>query len=172
VGCGTGELLEMGSRNFASASGCDPSAKMLQASGCKNISLQEDPRRLPYGDATFDLVTAVCVYHHVPLEDRRALGDEIRRVLKPGGRFCIFEHNPWNPATRIIVSRTPVDQNAILLSINEAIRTLQLSAFTRVASRFFLYLPEPIFRLAPALENALGGLPLGGQFAVLFHRGR
>jgi SAM-dependent methyltransferase len=99
---------------------------------------------------------------------RKALGDEIRRVLRPGGLFGIFEHNPWNPATRIIVSRCPVDRNAELLTRGEAVRTLRRSGFQTVASRFFLYLPEPLFNLAPSVEGALGSLPLGGQYAVLF----
>ena len=170
VGCGKGELLEMGRSRFALASGCDPSAEMIQPSGLGNVRVQEDLNRLPFEDASFDLVTAVCVYHHVEPADRKALGDEIRRVLRPGGRFCIFEHNPWNPATRIIVSRCPVDRNAVLLSRGESVRTLRQSGFMTAASRFFLFLPEQLYNIAPVVENLLGSVPFGGQFAVLFRR--
>jgi hypothetical protein len=41
---------------------------------------------------------------------------EIQRVLRPGGVFSLIEHNPLNPVTRLIVSRTPVDGNAKLLT--------------------------------------------------------
>lgn len=58
VGCGKGELLEMGRSRFALASGCDPSAEMLQPSGLGNVRVQEDLNRLPFEDASFDLVTA------------------------------------------------------------------------------------------------------------------
>ena len=65
------------------------------------VTVQQDPERLPYGTGEFDLVTAVCVYHHVTVDDmRHKLTAEIRRVLKPGGIFCIIEHNPLNPATQ------------------------------------------------------------------------
>jgi SAM-dependent methyltransferase len=170
VGCGKGELLEMGGPRFALASGCDPSPEMMNSTSRANLRLQEEPNRLPFADASFDLVTAVCVYHHVVPNDRKALGDEIRRVLRPGGRFCIFEHNPWNPATRIIVSRCPVDRNAVLLTRGESISTLRQSGLTSLASRFFLFLPERVYRRVPAVERLLGGFPFGGQFAVLFRR--
>lgn len=47
-----------------------------------------DGRRLPYGDATFDIVFHNSVIEHVP--DAVAFNGEVRRVLKPGGiSICI-----------------------------------------------------------------------------------
>lgn len=45
----------------------------------------QDVQALTYGDATFDLCTSTEVFEHVP-DDRRGFS-EIRRVLRPGGRF-------------------------------------------------------------------------------------
>lgn len=45
--------------------------------------LVADVERLPFGDATVDLVFATGLFEHV--EDERALAAEIARVLKPGG---------------------------------------------------------------------------------------
>lgn len=45
----------------------------------------QDVQALTYGDATFDLCTSTEVFEHVP-DDCRGFG-EIRRVLRPGGRF-------------------------------------------------------------------------------------
>lgn len=46
--------------------------------------------RLPFDDASFDAVVATLVLCSVP-DQRRAL-QEVRRVLRPGGRFVYLEH--------------------------------------------------------------------------------
>src|SRR6476620_8068114 len=85
AGCGEGDLLKIGGKHFARAAGCDPSAEMIRA--CDGVESRQQPSasELPYPDGSFDLVTAVCVYHHVHGGDRTLLTDSIRRVLKPGG---------------------------------------------------------------------------------------
>jgi SAM-dependent methyltransferase len=166
VGCGKGELLRFGSREFASAAGCDVSSEMLEY--CREIACRTmtDPLRLPFDDGSFDFLTAVCVYHHVPVPDRAALTGEAWRVLRPGGVFSIIEHNPFNPATRIIVSRTPLDTNAVLLRAKETGDLLRGAGFRALDTIYFLYLPERPFRLLPGIETALRRVPLGGQYAV------
>jgi SAM-dependent methyltransferase len=168
VGCGCGDLLQMGRQLFASAAGCDPSTEMLQRCATDGIDVQQQPRidRIPAGDQSFDFVTAVCVYHHVPVETRLELTREILRVLRPNGIVSVIEHNPFNPVTRLIVSRTPVDANAKLLSGGQT-RHLVVSASGKVLqTRYFLYLPEPVHRHFAWLENRLGKLAMGGQYAV------
>jgi SAM-dependent methyltransferase len=170
VGCGKGELLTLLGRDFARAAGCDPSAGMLAAGGLAAIGVetrvQEDPRKIPYEDARFDFVTAVCVYHHVPPASRVALTAEVRRVLKVGGVFALIEHNPFNPVTRLIVSRTPVDAGALLLRPSESRRLLRSSGFQVEEQRYFLYLPGSLYRRFGAIEALLARAPLGGQYAL------
>jgi ubiquinone/menaquinone biosynthesis C-methylase UbiE len=50
-----------------------------------------DAERLPYDDATFDLVIGHAVLHHIP--DVEQSLREVLRVLKPGGRF-VFAGEP------------------------------------------------------------------------------
>src|SRR6266496_4301639 len=88
LGCGKGELLSLLRDDFASVSGCDPSSGMLESVNGAVVRTQDDPAGIPFHDAAFDFVTAVCVYHHVPPDARLALTKEVRRVLKPGGVFC------------------------------------------------------------------------------------
>ncbi len=48
-----------------------------------------DAQELPFADASFDVVTVAFGVRNLP--DRRANFAEVRRVLKPGGRYVILE---------------------------------------------------------------------------------
>jgi SAM-dependent methyltransferase len=174
VGCGKGELMSLLAADFGRIAGCDPSGGMLEAAHGPDVKVdvrvQADPNRIPFDDAQFDFVTAVCVYHHVPIAARAALTSEVRRVLRPGGVFAIIEHNPYNPATRLIVKRTPVDADAILLYPGETQSLLRGAGLPVRATSYFLYLPEGIYRRAGAVEDLLRHVPLGGQYAVFGKR--
>ena len=166
VGCGKGELASLLASEFGRTAGCDPSTGMLETIHGFETREQQAPDRIPFGDREFDFVTAVCVYHHVPPETRNSLTREVARVLKPGGVFCIIEHNPYNPATRLIVSRTPVDADAILLRPAETQGLLRRADFEIDEQRYFLYLPEPLYKHLGGVEAWLAKLPAGGQYAV------
>jgi SAM-dependent methyltransferase len=167
VGCGQGDLLRIAGVNFAQAMGCDLSGDMLPAEGSIEVYQQESPVKLPLADGSVDVLTAVCVYHHVRPEYRSELTNEIKRVLSAGGLCCIVEHNPWNPVTRSIVRRCPVDVDADLLSAPAAGRMLQSSGLEILRSEYFLYLPESLFDRFGALERMLCKIPFGGQYALL-----
>jgi ubiquinone/menaquinone biosynthesis C-methylase UbiE len=102
VGCGDGGLLKMGQPYFRSVAGCDVSEGVLRECPGLNVKLQDSARRVPFNDASFDIVTMVCVYHHVDLADRPAMTEDVSRVLKPEGLLCIIEHNPFNPVTQFV----------------------------------------------------------------------
>lgn len=59
--------------------------------------IQADIGRLPFRDAAFATVVSTCVFCSVP-EPVAALS-EVGRILKPAGRFLLFEH---------VISRNPV----------------------------------------------------------------
>jgi SAM-dependent methyltransferase len=166
VGCGRGDLLSIGRGAFAEVAGCDPSSRMLDGCSDLPVRLQESAELLPFPDNAFDLVTAVCVYHHVKPALRTALTREIARVLRPGGFACIIEHNPFNPVTRMIVSRTPVDSDAHLLSDRFAQHLLRGAGMEPAATHFFLFVPQRLYRRLARLEDLARRLPVGGQYAV------
>ncbi|HEY4382668.1 MAG TPA: methyltransferase domain-containing protein [Acidobacteriaceae bacterium] len=167
VGCGQGQLLELASLNFREAAGCDPSAVMLPSHASFAVHQQPSPVELPFEDGSFDFVTAVCVYHHVHGEARTRLANEIKRVLSPGGLCCIIEHNPWNPATQVIVRRCAVDVDAELLSAGKTLRLFEASGFTPLTTEYFLYFPERLFDPLRWIEARLHKVPLGGQYLSL-----
>jgi ubiquinone/menaquinone biosynthesis C-methylase UbiE len=166
VGCGQGNLLRLGRELFAEASGCDPASTMLPEGSDIAVHVQPSPEELPFADQSMDFVTAVCVFHHVHGAARVVLAREIQRVLAPGGYFCLIEHNPWNPVTRGIVKRCPVDVDAELLTAPEARELFSSAGMSPVQTRYFLFVPEKL-KLLGFIESLLGGLPLGGQFALL-----
>ena len=58
----------------------------------------DETRRLPWADGSFDLVLAVGVVEHLPARHRRAQVDEYYRVLAPGGHIAILDTpNRWFP---------------------------------------------------------------------------
>ena len=89
VGCGTGANLLMLSK-YGDAEGVDVSEDALafcRERGLDKVRLGAG-EKLPYEDATFDLVTAFDVVEH--MDDDLAGLREMRRVLRPGGRALLF----------------------------------------------------------------------------------
>jgi SAM-dependent methyltransferase len=167
VGCGKGELLTFGKSSFLSVTGCDLSEGMLEGRGDLDVRAQESPERLPFDDHEFDLATAVCVYHHLTLDQRPGITQEVVRTLKPGGRFAIIEHNPYNPVTRYLVSRIPVDVNAILLTLPVARKQMLDAGLEIIHEQYFLYFPEAWYRRLRFVESALSRFPMGGQYMIM-----
>jgi ubiquinone/menaquinone biosynthesis C-methylase UbiE len=100
VGCGTGTLAiaikpEVGT---GEVHGIDASPEMIQVAKEKSAKDGSDIdfrvaliEAIPFPDASFDLVTSSLMLHHLP-DDLKMKGFlEIRRVLKPGGRFMALD---------------------------------------------------------------------------------
>ena len=174
-GCGTGSFLQvLQEQGFAGKmEGCDVSSAMLEQSAGLSF-VGERPLfhqlslggGLPFPDGSFDFVTILCVYHHVEPPERLALTREIFRVLKPGGKVFVFEHNPWNPATLWIVSRCPIDVNAKLATSRAIVSLLAQAQFKAMKTEFILFFPPRFSSLWPS-EKYLSWLPLGGQYVSL-----
>jgi ubiquinone/menaquinone biosynthesis C-methylase UbiE len=174
-GCGAGDLLRvlagLGAR--AAFTGCDVSAGMLAEAGKRwpaslgpaPALLAQDGARTPFADHQFDIVTISAVLHHVPVAERAAVYRELGRVLKPGGRIYVFEHNPRNPLVRYVIARTPIDENAILLDEAEVRHGLLDSAHYDIASDYLMFMPPGITFLG-WLDRLLAWLPLGAQYVV------
>ena len=125
VGCGNGKLDLSLQPHVGEVHGTDVADQMIAEARLLNPSGHYQPydgRVLPYVDKTFDLVFAVCVFHHVEPDARPALISEMARVVRVGGMAAIAEHNPLNPLTRMAVSRCEFDEDAQLLRAREADR--------------------------------------------------
>jgi SAM-dependent methyltransferase len=178
-GCGTATLLRLIAPEMPGATllGCDISAGMLHeaarvwpAHSAAPSFHQQDGAKVPLPSESCDLVVISAVLHHVPLDERAAVYAEIGRLLRPGGRLVVFEHNPVNPVTRYVVSRTPIDQNAILLHAGEVQSSLRSAGFSAIETGYLMFLP-PRLQILAGLERLIGWLPLGAQYAVTARHG-
>jgi SAM-dependent methyltransferase len=116
--------------------------------------------------ASFDLIIISAVLHHVPVAQRTEVYSELHRLLRPDGRLVVFEHNPWNPVTRFVVARTPIDQDAILLPPPEVTAALAKGGWRDIRTSHLMFLPPRLGVVATAAERLFGWLPMGGQYAV------
>ncbi len=100
LGCGTGffllNLMQAGLARSGSVTDLSPGMVQAALRNAGQLGLDVDGRvadaeRLPYGDATFDVVVGHAVLHHIP--DLDAAFREVLRVLRPGGRF-VFAGEP------------------------------------------------------------------------------
>jgi SAM-dependent methyltransferase len=168
VGCGTGLAARALRSRAGRVVGADVSAEMIGAAleECPEVDFVplEGPR-LPFADGEFDVQFCACVYHHVPLRERRAFVAELVRVVRPGGLLFVFEHNPWNPLTRRVVDRCPFDRDAILLTAGETRGLLEGAGLKVAEQRYYLFFPRVLGCLR-RLEPWLGWLPLGAQYYV------
>ena len=117
-------------------------------------------------NAEIDLVFCNGVFHHIPLSERATALSYVYRSLRPGGLFALWENNPWNPGTRLVMSRIPFDRDAITLSAPAARRMLSSSGFSVVRTDFLFIFPR-MLRGLRGLEPLMSRLPVGAQYQVL-----
>jgi SAM-dependent methyltransferase len=139
VGAGTGLL----GRGFAGARvvECDVGWELIrQAGGWGRVVARAEA--LPFGDETFDAVTAGQSWHWF---DRRVAPREIRRVLKPGGRVAVVyqtylpvEGNVAEASERVILKYRPGWRHAGGVGVNgQALKDLQVAGFLGIESFTF-----------------------------------
>lgn len=89
------------------------------------------------------------------------------RSLKSGGLFAYWDHNPWNPVSRLTSSASSGRTSS--LTPTDARRLLRGVGFDIVHTTSTFYFPRTLTWCHP-LEPMLGSLPLGRQYMVLARR--
>ncbi|HXG48813.1 MAG TPA: bifunctional demethylmenaquinone methyltransferase/2-methoxy-6-polyprenyl-1,4-benzoquinol methylase UbiE [Methylomirabilota bacterium] len=109
--CGTGDVAFRLGRCGVAVTGLDFSGPMLRVARRRKLDsgpstqpvffLQADAQALPFADAQFDLATLSYGLRNLASLDRGL--EEIRRVLRPGGRVLILDFGkPDRPAWRAV----------------------------------------------------------------------
>jgi SAM-dependent methyltransferase len=172
-GCGTGDTAPLLHRIFNAARviGLDVSEAELAIARTNNtnagITFQTVANAFPVASA--DIIYCNGTFHHIPPNDRPGVVQFLFDALKPGGYFGLWENNPLNPGTRLVMSRIPFDRDAITLGISESKRLLRQAGFQIIRSDTLFYFPRSLRMLRP-LEPLLSALPFGGQYLILAHK--
>jgi SAM-dependent methyltransferase len=168
-GCGVGNSTPHFRRHFPEAEllGLDVSAASIERAkqiyGDASKFLLIDEAR---GGGECDLVYSNGVFHHIVPEDRSEWMRRIREILVPGGYVALWENNPLNPGTRMVMRRIPFDRDAIPLAATETRTLLAKSGFQIIGTRFRFYFPKVLSALR-GLERFAERVPLGAQYCVL-----
>ena len=166
-GCGIGRNISHIAKAFPESEivGTDISATSLEiaANLNPNVHFEVEHQNLDIG--TFDLIFVASVFHHIPLEQRFNAMSSLSKRLNPNGNIFIFEHNPYHPVTRRIVSTCPFDADAILLKPSELTTLFSNTNINLIKKSFCLFIPPKLHLLNP-IEKMITWLPLGGQYWV------
>lgn len=192
--CGHGEALGLKGLRFDRYIGIDVSEQMLEAGraasgGPNTLFVQGDATKAPIADHCVDTVLMLGGIHHVP--DRAALFREVRRILKPGGRFIFREPVSdlfvWKALRWVVYRVSPMldaqterpleygETAPVLKDVGlelQSYRTHGLFGFcvfmnsdVLVFNRLFRFVPgiRRLTRLSARIDEALLRLPLMGR---------
>jgi ubiquinone/menaquinone biosynthesis C-methylase UbiE len=158
LGCGTGTLAIAAAEKAGpdgSVCGVDPSLELLARAERKARRAGVDVRfltaggeRLPFDDASFDVVLSTLVFHHLPGPVVHDTIAEIRRVLRPQGRwFCVDIGGEQDPGRKTMHGHASFDLDAFLPKLANvgfaAVEHGPIESGIRGLERLTYFLAEP-----------------------------
>jgi SAM-dependent methyltransferase len=170
-GCGVGRSLRFLRHAFPNAAlfGFDPSEECVIEASASNPDATLTALWPAIKDIPFDCVFVANVFHHIPLAQRASELARCGEVLGPGGSLFVFEHNPYNPATRWVFDRCPFDSDAAMIKRTDMIELGQGVGLQVRRKAYTLFLPFQGDGWL-TLQRPLSWLPLGAQYYVQFTR--
>lgn len=133
IGCGTGTLAILIKQRHPTVTviGLDPDPRALARATRKAARAAVQVRfdrgfadALEYPAAAFDRVFSSMMFHHLPKDDRTRVLEEVRRVLKPGGRLELLDFAGGAPSMLAHVFHgrraSPPANDRLLLRMREA----------------------------------------------------
>ena len=180
LGCGSGVFTDRLRQRGYQCVGVDLSPAMVRIAREKYHGLEfteGDIEHLPFADASFDGVLLAGVLHHLP--DRARCVAEIRRVLRPGGKFVAFDPNRANPfmyfyrdSTSPLYSSVGVTENERPVLASEIAETFHAAGF-KVGTEFhsgmkYRYIASRAVRRLLPVYNFVDGLLFAPDFMKRF----
>lgn len=174
-GCGVGDVTLLLSEFFPSACvvGLDPARRCVERArserSAQRVSYMTIEEAAQQGLGAVQLVHTNGVVHHVRPQDRPRLFTSMYDLLLPGGLLALFENNPFNPATRLVMARIPFDRDCVPVTTKTTRRLLAEAGFAHIETAYLFYFPHALRGLRQ-WERYLTRLPLGAQYCVLAAR--
>ena len=172
-GCGDGNSSVYIRKYFPNATiyGVDVSEASIKFANEKGITNSIfkafDGAKLPFDTEEFDFIFTSMVFHHIEHKLHDGVLKEINRVLKKGGRFYNFEHNPNNPLTRKVVRECEFDEDAVLLKPSYNKTITNMSGLKTKQLNYTLFFPRhKLFKIFLGLEKILIWCPIGAQYYI------
>jgi ubiquinone/menaquinone biosynthesis C-methylase UbiE len=117
IGCGVGQATVQFRRRFPEAKiiGLDVGLPLLRYAHMRSAQLGADvdyvqalAEAMPFADGSQDVVMSYIFFHEMPVEVMKGVLKDVYRVLRPGGKFSIFEFpshgdTPLPPAVRFMI---------------------------------------------------------------------
>ncbi len=173
IGCGDGSTELFMKQDFPSWQiyGIDISEKSITVAAAKKLAgvyfSVYNGTQTAFENNSFDIVFMAGVLHHVDGSLHKAIIKETYRMLKPGGRLYLFEHNPLNPVTKHLVNTCVFDKDAKLLKSSYTKNLLVEKNFKIDEKQFIIFFPRKgLLSKFIFLEKYLQWLPLGGQYFI------
>jgi ubiquinone/menaquinone biosynthesis C-methylase UbiE len=116
IGCATGTLVVVVKQLHPDVAvvGLDPDPKALARAARKALRAGVKVHfnrgfsdQLPYADASFDRVSCTGMFSLLPLAEKETTLREVRRVLRPGGSFHLFDLVKMPPGSSLWVRLLP-----------------------------------------------------------------
>lgn len=171
-GCGEGDSTPILREYFPEAHliGTDISDDFLHHATLKYATNDSQlhfikPERLQ--NSSFDLCYCNGVFHHIHPDLRAETLERIHQYLKLGGKFALFENNPFNPGVHIIMKRIEFDRDSVLLTMRETGRMIRKAGFRHVRKPISLFFFPAFLKALRPIEKHLSRLPFGAQFCIL-----
>ena len=171
VGCGAATDLARFAHGGAIVTGVDLAGasielarKNFEQQGLQGEFHEADGEQLPFPDDSFDLVYAHGVVQYTP--DSRALVEECRRVLKPGGEaiFQVYNRVSWlNALSKLMKVPLEHEDAPVLKKFSIAEFRALLSGFSRVR------IEEERFPVKSRLHKGWKGLAFNTFFVGTFN---
>jgi len=170
-GCGVGLNIQPLVQGFCAESiaGVDSSSQSIkEASSCNmEIDFYIDLSQVEKKKLRFDLIFCACVFHHIESEEREDVLERLKRLLTPNGIIAVFEHNPFNPLTRLSVALCELDRGVRLLSRRDLMELGDKVDLRVEESLYYMFFPESLYAIEKRFQF-LRSIPFGAQYLTIF----